>query len=202
MEKLKYVEQLIYTFHNSESEYIKCIVHDCKVDCLAYDSWVTIYFINNGYSPLIAFGPLHEKLHNLVYCLDQSFHKKKVFNEQLIPDIGFHFNEMHYKKSVMHEKIVANQLYNHVVWSPIIAHENIQTWLYRNMNGEIILFLASVYPFFFTKPLKKNPSYQEWIKTYKPFGRYIISQDSAQQWLKQVYDIMNLIESNSASKST
>jgi hypothetical protein len=180
---------------------MKFVVQDCEAECLYYDSWVTVFFTEDESTQCLAYGPLYEKLYDFAYFLKKSLYQEKIVDEQSVPDIGFLFNEMRYKKTMLHEKITFNDLYNHVLWSPVIARDSIQTWLYKNTKGEIFLFLAPVYPFFFTKPYKKNPSYQEWIKTYKPFGRYVISQNSAQQWLKQVYDIMNLIETNSAFRS-
>ncbi|HTM05896.1 MAG TPA: hypothetical protein VL201_01525 [Patescibacteria group bacterium] len=202
MQKLIYVGQFTYTFHYTETIYIKCVVQENEPKDLYYDSWATIFFTDNEKTKRLAFSIVYEKLYDFSYFLKKSLHKENIVDEQHIQDIGFLFNEMHYRKSMLHEKIMLNELYDHVMWSPVVAEENIQTWLYNNTNGEIILFLAPVYPFFFTKPCKKNPSYQEWIKAYKPFGRYIIAQDIAQQWLKQAHDIMNLIETNSASKST
>ena len=201
MQKLTYIEQLTYIFHLTETVYIKFVVQDCETECLYYDSWTTVFFIDNEDTKLLAYSTLYEKLYDFAFFLKKSLYQEKIVDEQSVPDIGFLFNEMHYKKSMLHEKIALNELYDHVLWSSVVAQQNIQTWLYRNTNEEIMLFLAPVYPFFFNKPYKKNPSYQEWIKTYKPFGRYIISQDSAQQWLQQVYDIMNLIETNSAFRS-
>ena len=199
MQKLKYIEGLTYTFHYTESEYIKFVLSNCTIDCLAYDSWVTVFFKNNENTTLLAFGAFYEKLYNFVYCLEKSLDQKKMINQELITDLGILFNEMHYKKSILHETIMCDELYNHVVWSPIIDHKNIQTWLYNNTNEEIVLFLAPVYPFFNCRSSKKNPSYQEWIKTYKPIAKCILSRVIAQQWLKQAHDIMHHIEINSAS---
>lgn len=82
---------------------------------------------------MIYLHPLkHEHLTLLLLWLEQP-HVKKWWDTDIVWN---------------YEKIAANKLYNHVVWSPIIAHKNIQTWLYCNTNGEIILFLAPIYPFF------------------------------------------------------
>jgi hypothetical protein len=201
MQKLIYQEELTYRFHPNETENIRFVVHGCNTGCLYYDSWVTVFFTGNQETERLACDVLYEKISNLFYLLEKSLNQENKVDEQHIPDIGLFFNEMHYKKSMLYETISSNELYKHVVWSPIFKWGDIQTWLYSNTHGETILFLAPVYPFFHTKRENQHASYTRWMKTYKPFARRIISRDIAEKWLKQAGDIINLIETNSATRS-
>jgi hypothetical protein len=199
MQELKYQEELTYIFPLNETESITFIVQDCKETCLYYDSWATVYFVSNEGSKLLAHDVLCVKISDFVHYLEKALFQQIAVDEQKIPDPGLFFNEMLYRKRILNEMVPSDELYKNVVWSPVIARENIQTWLYKDNLGNIIFFMAPVYPFFFTSKNAKNfKAYSEWIKTYKIVGKYVIDQDTAKQWLEKAKAIMGVIENNSA----
>jgi len=200
MQELKYQEELTYIFPLNETESITFIVQDCKETCLYYDSWATVYFVSNEGSKLLAHDVLYVKISDFVDYLEKALFRQIAVDEQKIPDPGLFFNEMLYKKRIVHESVLSEELYKNVMWSPVVARENIQTWLYKDDLGNIIFFMAPVYPFFFTaKNAKKFKAYSEWIKTYKIVAKYVIEENIGKQWLEKAKAIMAIIENNSAA---
>ena len=78
------------------------------------------------------------------------------------------------------------------------AAQNNVTWLYNNENGEIILEITPFYPYLHTNP-SEEPQYiffEEWVKTYQPYFKIIVSKNIAQLWLEQANQVIQQIYAN------
>ena len=72
------------------------------------------------------------------------------------------------------------------------------TWLYNDEQGNIVFELTPVYPWFYSDPEPKKTfiKYSEWMKTYKPLLIRTISKETAQQWLKQIDELVEVVKKN------
>ncbi|MCX5923138.1 MAG: hypothetical protein NTU89_01080 [Candidatus Dependentiae bacterium] len=72
------------------------------------------------------------------------------------------------------------------------------SWLYNDEHGNIILEITPVYPWFSSKPEAGETfvKYSEWMKSYKPLLIRTISKETAQQWLKQIDELIEVVKAN------
>ena len=72
------------------------------------------------------------------------------------------------------------------------------TWLYNDEHGNIIFELTPVYPWFDSKPESGETfiKYSEWMKNYQPILTRTISKETAQQWIKQIDELIKVVKKN------
>ncbi|HTM05895.1 MAG TPA: hypothetical protein VL201_01520 [Patescibacteria group bacterium] len=204
------MSKIVYTFLLTEDENIEMQLIDIpanRPEDICYDAFTNIFFKQTNTYTLLAYDTLNEACILLNVSCKEALKQKYYFDEKNFPDIGLIYNDAIYKKvrtnykdkSLKDTLDCTNKL---VVWSPVVSKNNMQTWMYNDVNGQIVLFIAPIYPFTFTSNrVKGYMSYAEWIKTYKPFVKRIISPETAQEWIKQTDEIMTLIQKNSESNS-
>lgn len=77
----------------------------------------------------------------------------------------------------------------------IWGHDNLATWIYNDSQGNIIFEITQRYPGLFAEDKRSiHISFEEWMKTYKPFVVRIISPETAQQWIEQADKIITYIK--------
>lgn len=77
----------------------------------------------------------------------------------------------------------------------IWGHGNLATWIYNDKQGNIVFEITPRYPGLFAEDKSGiNISFEDWMKTYKPFVVRIISPEVAQQWIEQANKIIAYIE--------
>ena len=75
---------------------------------------------------------------------------------------------------------------------------SVETWMYNDEHGNIILEITPVYPKTFRDPeedLDIN-DYENWMKSYAPILIRTIPRNIAENWLKQTEDILEEIKAN------
>ncbi len=72
-------------------------------------------------------------------------------------------------------------------------HKSNKTFLYNDEQGNIVLQISTVYPWFFRDPEKDKDSvdYDTWRPTYKIIYKAIISKDVVRQWIVQLEALAN-----------
>lgn len=75
---------------------------------------------------------------------------------------------------------------------------SVETWIYNDEQGNIILEITPVYPKTFRDPEEDLDidDYQNWMKTYAPILIRTIPRDVAGTWLKQTEEILEEIKNN------
>ena len=75
------------------------------------------------------------------------------------------------------------------------------TFLYNNEQGEIVLEVCAVYPWFFGEDSSVDQyiSYDDWLPEYKTLYREVISYDTAKNWIKHLQDLYNKMNANMPS---
>jgi hypothetical protein len=90
---------------------------------------------------------------------------------------------------------------SYLLWSGTTPKIPVTTWLYNESDGLIIFEVTALYPYHFSETDEEVLiSYQEWVKTQSPSQtvyKTILSPEVAQRWLKQLEDVLKIIEFNS-----
>ena len=72
------------------------------------------------------------------------------------------------------------------------------TWLYNDQTGDIWFEISPVYPWLFSSPQEGEVfvKFRQWLKDFKPYVVRKISKETAKQWVKQLQDLLKVIEAN------
>jgi hypothetical protein len=202
---LKKIEYIFFLTINESI--IITVIEEYDTYKIFYDTFSNVFFSQKEMKILLAHDTLYEECRLLNTVARNALEKKNFLDEITMSDIGIIYNET-FNKSVsskytnLEAEELLKKIAKYTLWSPIVSMNNMRTWFYTNTSGEIILFIAPVYPFTFSsKRVKGYMPYDEWIKSYKPFVKRIISPETAQAWIKQTDEIMTLIQKNSESNS-
>lgn len=72
------------------------------------------------------------------------------------------------------------------------------TWLYNDENGQIIMQVNNIYPWFFKDAPSPDLdiSYDDWLPQYKILYKTIIPKNVAKQWVKDLHGLYSMLELN------
>lgn len=72
---------------------------------------------------------------------------------------------------------------------------DLQTWIYT-INKRIIIEISPSYPWHYLDPKDDEPfeTFEQFMKNYKPIAIHEISKETAQEWLKQAQDYLDIVE--------
>jgi hypothetical protein len=159
-----------------------------------------IFYINNLYKTSIASDFIRYSLAILKGLLTKALKNKLRLHRSITNDIGYLYNEelqdkpgLFYKTSKEGRKFWIGESYS--LWN-----SSLDSWLYNDKDGNIIFEITPTYPSYYTEPETSTDyiSYEEWIKSYKPFLIRKIPVEVARQWLDQANAILKKIEENVA----
>lgn len=145
----------------------------------------TAIFINENNNFQIKKDTLDEILLTLNGTL-----KNVLLKNKCLPDIIQAGNAGYVLNNILND-LGPNILSPFWVWSS----KHIQTLIYKS-NNTIYLEIVPTYPWVYEepKPGDKYISFDEFMKTYKPYAVEIISPETAQIWLNKCQEILDLID--------
>jgi hypothetical protein len=164
-----------------------------------------IVFKLPGCDFLLSVDDIYENMLIFHKLLSQALCDEAPLHESIQSDIGYVYNS--YMRHTYSTKPVNDETpictlvyvkrdaieswvgYNYNLW----CHDCKASWLYNAADGSIVFEVTPVYPFD-TEDDKNGISYEEWIKTYKPYLVRTIPRDVAEQWLMQANDILEQIK--------
>ena len=81
------------------------------------------------------------------------------------------------------------------------SFQSCETWLYNDADGQIVMQVNTVYPWFYKEAPSKDLeiSYDDWLPSYKILYKTIISKNVAQMWIKELNDLYATLELNTLS---
>ena len=137
----------------------------------------TLYYINNNYSLEICKDTLDEVILSLHGAL-----KYALSNIKSLPS-NIEAGTAGYALNHMLNNIAIDDLKPFWVWS---SKEHVQTLIYSS-NNTIYLEIIPTYPWVYNepKPGDRYISFEEFMKTYKPYAVEQISHEIAQIWLDE-----------------
>lgn len=150
---------------------------------------------------------VYDAMQKLSNCLQLALKNELLLHESIKQDIGYVYNEYSCNKllqdrSQFVEVCSSNKSfwvgYKYYVWSTCLRDSSCVTWIYNDVNGDIVF---EVTPLYIACDLEKKLScvpYDEWIIRYQPYAIRKISKEMAQKWLDNIYYVMSQIDNNIA----
>lgn len=179
----------------SETQYIHVIPepmedNDCEV--CAYSD---LYYVDTKKNISIRFG--YTETNQVSYFFGKSqgmtnlINGKRILYKNIRKDLGFKFNQFHANALKKQEYYKVMEYYfqgnNHKGILPYFS-----SWLYNDKNGNIVLEISPIYPWFDEKNPEKQPgfvTYSEFIKNYKIAVRVIILKENFKKWVNQALEL-------------
>lgn len=157
---------------------------------------------HNTTSITIADGPIFFNIQDMHNLLKKALKNKLILNKSITDDIGYLYNQYHHTTSnlsLIQLKNVPSWIgERYRLWQARNNSIKYITWLYNDLNENIVLEITPFYPYFYCNR-KKEPhyvNYTQWIKSYTPYLITTISQKTAQEWLEQAEFIIKTVNNN------
>lgn len=190
-------------FRLSEFELVK-LVPDYDMDCeqVAHCcDHVKVYFVSGHKELELVYSSSGDALEQLSSRLAKVIDNKLQLHESIVKNLGFMENEYDYEYPAhIHNSMFYQIPYkqsegtywigqDYKVWSVTgYADPFTATWLYNDVEGNIIFEITPLYRWSFREDEPEDPdfvTYEEFMKSYKPIIRRIIPRTIAQVWLKR-----------------
>lgn len=177
-------------------EMIKKLIY-CD-DCL-------IYFKDTNNKIVLYHDFIRPGLSVFVEVLEDLISNRLALHESIVRDVGYMWNQLlHAEPADRDPKIFCEEdgfwvAEVNLVWSASgDDYPSVETWLYNNDEGEIILEITPVYKWHFDdpEPGENYITYEEFMLNYKPILFRTIPKDVAQEWVDQAQNLLNIIEQN------
>jgi hypothetical protein len=151
------------------------------------------YFKRYNHKIFLTYDFLYQNIHQFNNLLNLALNN----NLQLPPlenkDVGYLWNECcnQYKYNELitsHNKYEI--LYNYLIFNSV--------FLYNDHENNIILNISRLYPLTNARKKRKRSynNFMQWLESYKPIFKTIISPEIAHQWIAQAQDMIEIIEKN------
>ena len=199
---MTHVSEIVFTLTKNEKIIISIDIPLTEVNCCTETS---IIFIQKNHELVLTNDSLFNNIKTMIVLLQKCINQALLLDNTITKDIGYLFNQ--YSAIICGENLERptfvtyirknNELYwvgnDYQLWSADYI-----TWLYNCVDGSIIFEVTPFYPYMYCEP-EEEPnyiSYEEWIKSYKPYFIATLSRERAEEWLKQAEDIIKVIENN------
>ncbi len=158
---------------------------------------VTTILLKNDQSYLLSTNALHDNMYILKNALKKALKNEHQLHPSIIEDIGYLYNqELQFKPG-----LVYNDTDSWVGLKNLLWNDELATWLYNDVKGNIILHITPLYPGNWTDiqfdEKANEKAYAEWIAHYQPLWTTMLSQTTAQAWLdfaEKIFDRLNYTE--------
>ncbi|HSC25174.1 MAG TPA: hypothetical protein VLB80_03105 [Candidatus Babeliales bacterium] len=168
---------------------------------LCYEEYIFLSYNKNKH--LLAEGPIYYNMQQLIKYLKKTINNQLPLHSSITLDIGYLLNEYHISEDnfIMYNfpSGISSWIgYKYHVWEAASHNIRLITWIYNKPDGSIIFEVTPFYPYMYCEPTEEPNyiSYNEWIKTYKPYLIRELPTTTAQEWLKQAEYIIQTIEAN------
>ena len=148
-----------------------------------------------------------EIFRSLILHLEKAIDNKLQLHESLTQNLGYLYNE--YFDDRPASMIVPTEdgpdthwvIYDYKLWFAYDKENyNVNTWLYNDIKGDIVLEVSKNYPWFYIQEGDiERPDfiyYEDFIKDYKPLLRSVISRDVAILWLQDAKKWLSIFSVN------
>lgn len=155
----------------------------------------TRFFLKNyNHQYSIAYNFVRSNITDLQKLLNKALKNQLQLDDNFTHDIGSYWN-LYLNKDNKINNINKNYsvLRNYLIFDSLFP-----TFIYNDIDGNIIITVTSLYPHVLSRK-KRKPSYGfflKWMQKYKPIFKVIISKEIAQQWIEQATLIIAEIDKN------
>jgi len=170
------------------------ISSDIEIEKLSCCDEVVMTLLKDNKNHLLSANTLHDNMYILKHALKKVLKNQLPLHPSIIQDIGYLYNqELQFKPGLVYEKYGDGDSW--VGIKSLLWNDELATWLYNDINGDIIFHITPLYPgnwtdIQFDKKANKK-AYAEWIAHYKPFWTIKLSPVTAQAWLDFAEGIFN-----------
>jgi hypothetical protein len=161
--------------------------------------WVKLYYYHNQDQYLLSETFIAEIASSLIRVLQKALNNNLLLDESIKQDIGFMWNRSLSDDSDFVYKGNVWIGLTYCVWEvPGSIQPNLTTWLYNDIEGNIILEMTENYIWHYFEPSvgKNYSTHEEFMKNYRPFRIRIISREMAYQWLELAKFVLSMVEDN------
>ena len=205
-----YPYDIVFKLNNDEKFIIELDDYLEKLPC--YCLIPVVFFVNQQGYVLSEWG-LPEAVQDMRNNLVKALRNELQLHSSITRDIGYleniNFDHDNKQAEISQERdedywesnsdLMYTQDGNYFSWVgdvyKIWGHDNLATWIYNDMQGNIVFEIAPRYPGLFSEEKGDMAiSFEGLMKTYNPFILRIIAPEIAQQWIGQADKIIAYIE--------
>ena len=158
---------------------------------------ISIFFYRNNEKILLSSFTVFDFIDALRFLLIKGLKNELQLHASLNQDLGYMLNRWFEEKKFKFVSVTKNGDTYWVGNNYQLASGKFASWIYNNIDGDIIFEITPVYPGVFIYENKpRYREYMKWRETYKPYFTGTISKEIAQQWIEQAQKILNEIECN------
>jgi len=164
----------------------------------AYQENILLFY--NKHKIVLSDSTIYHDMMELAKSLKKALNQELILHSSIIKDIGYLYNEYHYDDANFTKHTFSNGF---IGWVGCLNHlweslSHFNSLIYNAPDGSIIFEVTLLYPYMYCEPEEEPDyiSYEEWIKTYKPYFITTISKETALQWLEQAERIIKIVEDN------
>jgi len=145
--------------------------------------------MENNHKTVLCHSFLISYLEEFAIALKQALHNNRQLDSYFIQNVGYYWNE---SINGHDEEHPFNEIYD-ILHAYTIWESHITTWIYNDNEGNIILEITPYYPHTHD-PEYSYQDFLQWMKNYKSLIKYIIPQETAQEWIHQLATILTELE--------
>jgi len=165
-------------------------------------SWVKLFYECNDVKILLYSDFFRGFMYIQEHLLSCSKNKLKLHDSLQEHLLGFYKNQYRkkrYRKNLIYEVSDCNYSYwvgDKYVLFNAAGKGNPDSWLYNDKDGNIVFEITPVYPWFYSDPEPDETflKYSEWMKTYQPYLKRVISKDIAERWLFELQQLISIVQ--------
>ncbi len=175
------------------------------ISAMLHNQGVEATIYGEDFSYIIADEDADELLNSLISLIKKAIlnNLKKNFSNK--KSLGYLWNqELHKTTLLLNASGQDWQGQRYQLWeTPGNVSPKLDTWLYNDNHGNIILEITPTYPWHFSDPEPGETyiSYAEFIKNYQPLLIRTIPKETAQKWLNQAKEIFKQLQLNTQKLS-
>jgi hypothetical protein len=191
---------IIFTLNDKE----KLVIYlDQPLEKLPCYCQIPIIFYENNNKYLLSLDYLPSDIEALNQHLKKTINQQAYLHPSINQDIGYLYNDYlkhelakKWKKSpsLFYESDKNYKFWigtNYQLW----GYQYLATWMYNDINGNIIFEITPKYPDFLTEGNNPPPMpYKQWIKHYQSILIRTIPKETALKWLEQTDVILKLLQ--------
>lgn len=177
-----------FEFKSFESVYRLLPLYDARV-----------IFHNNKDQMIVADVCIIDLLESVIHLLGKALKTSAQLHISITDDIGFLWNkELHGEEGLKYEGDFWVGMRNYLWGAPGKVQPNLATWIYNDVNGNIIIEITENYFWHHKDPDQGENyiTYEEFMQNYKPYFISIISHELASQWIEQAEVLLKIIKGN------
>lgn len=173
-----------------------------EIDC-CYEG--SIIFVKNNEQTLLSLDAIREEMYMLRVVLEKALQNRLQLHDSIKEDIGFMYNQYNYifwSRGIIRPEGFVYETKEKSSWWVGEKYKlwlnNYASWIYNNVDGEIVFEITPFYPYLHgkRKQVENYISYKKWIKNYKPYLIKKITKEVAQKWCEWAIKIENHINAN------